>query len=431
MAAGWIRFCVCILLVIGSGRALLADSSYREIFEAAWNEVAKSYYDSKVIDGKWNALRDRYADRLARVENREGFEALMAEMLRELGDSHFSIVSHSFSDLMPNAWGGGDAGLSLSVVGNRPVIHRVRPGSPAALAGIRPGFELSEVEGTSAGALFSKVKGADIFVKTRPYYFLKAMENRFYGPPGKSISLTVKNGRSGRPQSYAFELGAYSGLMSLPMGNIGETPIELETRFLKSGIAYLRFSLWMPSVMEEIRSFIKSIGEDSKGLIIDLRGNPGGIGLMAAGLAGMLVEEERQMGTMRLQKGHLNFNVYPQKGAFLGPLAVLIDNNSISTSEIFAADMKETGRGRLFGTKTPGAALPSVFKNLPAGYMLQMAIADYVTSSGQRIERIGVRPDAKVELSPSLLRKGQDNVVRAAEKWILRQNRSQAIKHGK
>ncbi len=100
-----------------------------------------------------------------------------------------------------------------------------------------------------------------------------------------------------------------------------------------------------------------------KGLIIDIRGNPGGIGLMATGLAGMLVDDEYLMGTMRLRQGHLNYNVYPQKGAFLGPLAILVDNNSISTSEIFAADMKETGRGR-FRKPNPGGGIAFRFQEI-------------------------------------------------------------------
>ena len=117
----------------------------------------------------------------------------------------------------------------------------------------------------------------------------------------------------------------------------------LESRSLGSNIHYLRFDLWFPSLMEEMRSVIRSMDRGSHGLIIDIRGNPGGIGLMATGLAGMLVENEYEMGRMRLRQGHLNYNVYPQSGAFLGPLAILVDGTSISTSEIFAADMQENG----------------------------------------------------------------------------------------
>ncbi len=410
------------LLAAALASSALADSEFRAVFEAVWMEVAQSYYDSSFVDNEWKALGDRYRGRLESVEDRQAFESLMTEMLRELGESHFSMVTHSINELMPNSWSGGDSGMAFTVVGNRPIVLRVKEGSPAALAGIAPGFELTRIGDSSVKSLYSLVQDIDVGENTIPYYFLAAVENRFYGPPGKPVEFRMNAGGIGRAQSFSVKLDEYAGLMSVPMGNMGEVPIELETRILDSNVAYLRFNLWVPSIMEDIRGFIKSLDGRAAGLIIDIRGNPGGIGLMATGLAGMLVDEEYRMGTMRLREGHLNFNVYPQKGAFLGPLAVLTDSNSISTSEIFAADVKETGRGRIFGTKTPGAALPSVFKKLPNQYLLQMVIADYVTEGGKRIERSGVRPDVRVVLSPSQLRKGRDNVVDAAQKWILRQN---------
>ena len=128
------------------------------------------------------------------------------------------------------------------------------------------------------------------------------------------------------------------------------------------------------------------------------------------------------MGAMRMRRGYLNYNVYPQKGAFLGPVAVLIDGSSISTSEIFADSMQVTGRARIVGATSAGAALPSVFKKLPNRYYLQMATADYETNQGGRIEGVGVIPDEAVRLSPGRLRKGEDSVVAAASKWVLRQN---------
>ncbi len=417
-----IKKALLAFLCIGVPFRLAADSAYQVVFEAVWDEIALNYYDPDFGGKDWQSIGEKYRNRLGTLDEREEFDALLSEMLRELGDSHFSIISPSFNELMPHSWQRGDSGITLTIIGNRPIIHRVSPGSAAALSGIEPGYELVSVDDITAQSLGSLVDEADVFERTAPYYFLKAIENRLYGPPGRNIELLVKPTRFGRARSYSIELQEYSGRMSVPLGNMGESPIEFEKRIFENDVAYLRFNLWVPSLMEEIRAFIKSIDKSVKGLIIDIRGNPGGIGLMATGLAGMLVDEEYQMGTMRLRKGHLNYNVYPQRGAFLGPVAILVDNNSISTSEIFAADMKETRRGRLFGTRTPGAALPSVFKRLPNRYFLQMAIADYVTSKGIRIERSGVDPDVKVHLSPTRLREGGENVIESAQKWILRQN---------
>ena len=401
---------------------LRANSNYETVFEAVWDDIAQSYYDPDFGGKDWRSIGEKYRNRLGTLDESEDFDALLSEMLGELGDSHFSVISPSFNELMPNPWQRGDSGITLAIVGNRPIIHRVRPESRAALNGIKPGYELVSADSMTVQSLGSLVDEADVFDRTAPYYFLKAIENRLYGPPGRKIELLVKPARFSRTRSYSIELQEYSGRLSLPLGNMGESPIEIDNRILENDVAYIRFNLWVPSLMEEIRTYIKSIDESVKGLIIDIRGNPGGIGLMATGLAGMLVDDEYLMGTMRLRQGHLNYIVYPQKGAFLGPLAILVDNNSISTSEIFAADMKETARGRVFGSRTPGAALPSLFKRLPNRYFLQMAIADYGTANGTRIEGVGVDPDFKVELSPARLRQGRDNVIEAAQKWILRQN---------
>ena len=399
-----------------------ASGVQRAVFQAVWQEINANYYDADFGGKDWDAIGERYSARLAGIESSTDFDQLLTEMLRELGDSHFSIASPAFNELMPNHWRGGDMGMDLSIVGNRVIIHRVHPGGAAELAGIRAGYELVAVADQGVADLRKRISESGVFKTSIPYYLLEAVKNRFFGASGELVSCRIRATRLTSAKPFVLQLQAYQGRMSSQLGNLAESPMVLESRSIGSNIHYLRFDLWFPSLMEEIRSIIRSMNEDSQGLILDLRGNPGGIGLMATGLAGMLVENDYEMGSMRLRQGHLNFNVYPQSGAFLGPVAILVDGNSISTSEIFAADMKETGRARLFGSRTAGAALPSVFKKLPNNYYLQMAIADYVTSSGNRIEQSGVIPDEVVVLSPSKLRKGEDTVVEAARKWILRQS---------
>lgn len=391
------------------------------VFEAVWEEINANYYDPEFGGKDWDAIGEAYRQRLSLIEDSSGFDGLISEMLRELGESHFSFASPSFNQLMPNSWRGGDAGMDLSVVGNRVIVHRVEPEGAADLAGVRAGHELVSVDGIRVADLRRQIVESGVFKNTLHYYLKEAARNRFFGTPGKQIACHLRDGRIGRMEKREVELQAYQGRMSSQFGHLAESPMVLEDSKLDSNIHYLRFDLWFPSLMEEMRSIIRGLDPGTRGLIIDIRGNPGGIGLMATGLAGMLVDEEYEMGRMQMRRGHLNFNVYPQKGAYLGPVAVLIDSNSISTSEIFAADMRESGRARLFGTRTAGAALPSVFKQLPNGYYLQMAIADYVTLRGNRIERLGVLPDEEVSLSPSRLRRGEDSVIEAARKWILRE----------
>ena len=80
--------------------------------------------------------------------------------------------------------------------------------------------------------------------------------------------------------------------------------------------------------------------------------------------------------------------------------------------------MKDLGRARIFGTRTAGAALPSVFERLPNGDGFQYAIASYISEGGKPLEGIGVIPDVEVPLSRDALLQGRDPVVEAALDWI-------------
>lgn len=108
----------------------------------------------------------------------------------------------------------------------------------------------------------------------------------------------------------------------------------------------------------------------------------------------------------------------PQPRAFLGPVAILIDSDSVSTSEIMAAGLQEAGRARIFGEPSPGAALPSVFKALPTGDLFQYAIADLQTPRGILIEGHGVIPDQIVARTRTDLAAGRDPVLSAARRWL-------------
>jgi carboxyl-terminal processing protease len=110
--------------------------------------------------------------------------------------------------------------------------------------------------------------------------------------------------------------------------------------------------------------------------------------------------------------------VYPQSHGFAGPVAILMDGQSASTSEILAAGLKEHQRARIFGVTSAGAALPSIFKTLPNGALLQYAVADVKTPSGALLEGNGVVPDEPVTVTRADLSAGRDPVMEAARRWI-------------
>lgn len=189
---------------------------------------------------------------------------------------------------------------------------------------------------------------------------------------------------------------------------------------MRPDVGYVRFNIFFQpdDIIKSVREMVAACG-DCNGMVIDLRGNPGGIAGLAMGLAGWFVDKGgQQLGTMYLRESNLKFVVFARPQPFRGPLAILVDGCSASTSEIFAEGMKDMDRARIFGTRTAGAALPSVFERLPNGDGFQYAIANYISLSGKPLEGIGVIPDQEVRLTRQALAAGQDPVLDAAVAWI-------------
>ena len=103
---------------------------------------------------------------------------------------------------------------------------------------------------------------------------------------------------------------------------------------------------------------------------------------------------------------------------YTGPVAILVDQMTASTSEIFAGGMQAIGRARVFGETTAGQALPALASKLPNGDVLMHAVADYLVVDGSRIEGKGVVPDEIVPLSLDELTRGVDAPLQAAVRWI-------------
>ena len=133
-------------------------------------------------------------------------------------------------------------------------------------------------------------------------------------------------------------------------------------------------------------------------------------------------------GTMKMRGADLSFNITPviittwgeRLNPFTGPVAVLSDSGTASTSEVFAGGLQSLGRIEVFGTRSAGMALPAGMEKLPSGDVLLHAIADFVTSTGYQLEHGGVVPEHIIPLTRSDLLKGIDSPKEAAAEWIQR-----------
>jgi len=190
-------------------------------------------------------------------------------------------------------------------------------------------------------------------------------------------------------------------------------------------IAVVRFNGWFPALSAGLDSaFFGS--RDAAGLVIDLRGNPGGVVGMIAGVSGHMLDTVISLGELRQRTSVIRFSANPRRvdpsgtltAPFAGPIAILIDEFSASTSEFFASGMQALGRAKVFGSRSAGMALPAAAIRLPSGDVMMHVIADHQDPKGRRVEGVGIVPDVLAPLRLEDLRAGRDAALEAAREWI-------------
>lgn len=383
-------------------------------FDLVWQRVADLFYDPAYGGVDWKAVRAELRPKILETKTREEARAIMNQALERLGKSHFGVTG----PLDDEGEGEGDAGvgIELRILGKAAIVTRIDAGSPAEKGKLPLGAELVSVDGVELAPKLAEVAGKLGASTMVPLYQARRVQRMIRGKPGTKVALGVRTGAKVTP--FVVERAHLGKVASL--GNLGNHRVVYEARKLDAGTGYIRLSMFLDPP-EVVPAFARDLAafKDTAGVVIDLRGNPGGIGAMAMGMAGHLVSDEnKKLGTMRTRQTSLDFVVNPQVSRYAGKVAVLVDELSASTSEIFAGGLQDLGRARVFGRRTPGAALPSVIEELPNGDRFQYAIADYVSAGGKVLEGHGVVPDAPVALDPKLLRAGKDPDIVAATRWI-------------
>lgn len=381
-------------------------------FEKVWTTIRDKHWEKSPGGLDWQKVHDEFRPRVEQASTRDEARAVMREMLARLKQTHFGILPATvYSSLAEATQGPGSTGIDLRVLDQEAIVVTVDAASPAERAGVKPGWKLESARGQDLHQLIKSLEGLPEISLTR------AVAATLSGSPGESVPVVMVDG-AGRQTPLTLELAAPRGEPSA-FGNLPTNYVWLESKKFSS-TAYIRFNMFLDlvRVTTAFSDLVKHCAA-CDGLIIDLRGNPGGIGGMAMGLAGFLVDKPGQrLGTMYMRDATLNFVINPRPMVFSGPVAVLLDGCSASTSEILAGGLQDLGRARVFGTRSAAAALPSVIERLPNGDGFQYAVANYISEGGKPLEGLGVKPDVEVKLTRAALLAGHDPVIDAAIEWI-------------
>lgn len=400
-------------------------------FDTAWTIIRNTHFDSTFNGVNWNDVRTELRPRAEAARSNIELRAVLANLVSRLGQSHFSLIPSESADRGEGSGGPGDVGVEVRYLEGKFVITRVEPGSPAALAGVRAGWAVNRVDTMTAPKMLKRAETA------RAKYALKTIagvvaQTYLRGEPGSSVNVEFLNERDAIVQK-TITRRADPG-QPVKLGNMPPFYTRFAARSLSADnkpVGLLWFNVWMAPVMASLDSAVDRMRQ-SAGIVIDLRGNPGGAGAMAMGVAGHFVDTTQTFGSMKLRSGTMYFRVNPRRSTtrgervtpFAGPVAVLMDELSGSTSEVFAGGLQSIGRVRVFGSTSMGAVLPARADRLPNGDVLYHAIADFKTADGTLLEGRGVVPDEQVAITRADLLAGRDQVLEAALRWIAAQART-------
>lgn len=274
----------------------------------------------------------------------------------------------------------GGVGLELSVRDGELVVVSPIEGSPAAAAGIKPGDRIIKIDGAMASELD----------------FLQAVQKiRGDGEVGGVVALVLIRKGLAEP----FEVKLKRAVIRVK---------SVEAKLLEDSLIYIRLKSFQEETTRELNAALDKLERQApslKGMILDLRNNPGGLFDQAVEVADLFLAAGEIVSTRgRLPDFQEVRYARPEKTRRFLPMVVLVNEGSASASEIVAGALQDNHRAIILGTRTFGKGSVQTIANLPDGSGLKLTIARYYTPSGRSIQANGIVPDIAVDPDKYTLR---------------------------
>lgn len=424
------RILFILLFVLGSfasfGQVATLDENNttqirEKTFDRVWNIVNDLHFDPTFGGVDWKKVGESYRPSAMSARNDEEFHNVLNQMIGELNQSHFSIYTKQ-SETALTKCNEGVVGVDLRLLENKIIISKVEPASPADKAELKMGFEIIKIDGKTIPetllALETSLAVRKLSDSLKQTYRERALTRTLCGKPETKVKLEALNQKN-IAGTYELTRTAYKGEIAKVAEGLPAFKLLFEAKRLENNIGYISFNVWIPKQAEKVREAIRSM-PDVKGLIIDLRNNSGGQGNLVNNVGGTLFRDRLSFGKTKHRYGTNDFWVVPQNQIYDGKVVVLTNCGTGSTSEIFAAGMKDTGRAKIIGERTAGAVLPATIERLPTGANFMFAVADYRSPKGTFLEGRGVDPDIEVRLTRPTLLEGRDLQMEEAIRELLK-----------
>jgi carboxyl-terminal processing protease len=393
------------------------DARLREqAFDYVWQRINDHYVDPNLRGVDWQAVRQRYRPLALNSANDEIFWKTLDDMTAELGDAHTRVMSSkNFAWYKKNQV--QSLGLDLREVDGEMVVAGVHFLSEAALLGVRLGQKLISVDGKPVASWWQeqRAKGRKSSTERATLKSIVALFNRGDPEhPQQQVRLSLE-----RADKTVFEVT----LQRAPL----ESRAGVRAWKLTSGYGYLRLTGFDYGLRNAVLVEMEKI-RDTRGMVLDLRGNGGGASLLAQFMAAQWVEGKVAAGRTITRTGKpigmalgllgqqkLELEIEGVEQPYRAPLVILLDSDSASASELLSATLQGLGRAKIVGDISCGCLLGYLgLANVPGGGALAYSEVDFAMVDGKRIEGVGVVPDLMVKPTRQDLFSGHDVQLEAA-----------------
>ncbi|MFZ5638767.1 MAG: S41 family peptidase [Pseudomonadota bacterium] len=408
------------------------DIRAKETFAVVWERLQNSGFKGQHEGLDWAALKAEHQPAIEGAKDLASLRNRINALLKDLRASHLSLIP---AEAMPPPnktvdIGMAEVGLRLAIVDGKLLVEHVIDGFPAARAGIRPGWQVERIDDFDAAKTLTALDQASPDAARRGASMLQLRSNDLVDqlPSDKAVNLQLRD-LDGATRTVSLTAMANPHVQAITLLGLPPMPLRFTQRTLPARdggcVLYVEFSQWAMPVYDRFVEALREHGGCS-GVVIDLRGNSGGMMATMSAVGGLFFEETVSLGTLSTGGGNLQLTAFPRQVTddgrdvrrFRGPLAILTDRASISCSDIFPASMQALERARIFGDTSAGMALPATTVPLPSGDRLYYPIADFSDPKGRRIEGVGVIPDTPSAPTVDALRAGRDRTLDAALAWI-------------
>lgn len=370
-----------------------------DLYDNVWRLINNKFVDQTNNDQNWAKWRHKYDNKI--MTNEDAYVAINT-MVASLNDPYTKFLDpKEFADETSSIKGSlKGIGVQIGVKDGKLMVIAPIEDTPAEKAGILADDEILEIDGVSTKGI-TVDKAAD----------------KIRGKEGTQVTLLIKR-KDTPPKSY-----------TITRANIEIKSISQkipEGINLPSDYCYIRLSSFISRNAASEFGTILNNNKNKKGFIVDLRSNPGGLLTNAIYISDMFldggtivstVDRDGYKETQRASSG-----VYTSK-----PLVILINKGSASASEIFSGAMKDHKRAVLIGEQSFGKGLVQEINKLPYESGINITIQKYLTPNGTDINKKGITPDIKVELSEDDIKNKNDVQLKKAIEVLDKMTKKQSI----